>query len=187
MRLRLILPFLVGATLAVAQQSAQPKSLPNQQAPAAAPAEDISGAYSFLEDGEYLQIDVQEGKVTGYVSRFNEEQNGPKTFLDQLFEKASLEGDKLKFTTRKVHGAWFEFEGKVTKAADKKRTEEGYFLLKGTLTKFATDANGKSSGKFREVEFKSFQPEGEPMTEPAAPLAPKKHPAAMLVPKSTGS
>ncbi len=175
-----MIAFLVAATLAVAQQSTQPqqsapaKPTPNPQAPPAAPlapAEDISGAYSFLEDGEYLQIDVQEGKVTGFVSRFNEEP-GAKTFLDQLFEKASLEGDKLKFTTRKVHGVWFEFEGKVAKAADKKRTDEGYFLLKGTLTKFTTDANGKSSGKLREVEFKSFQPEGEPMAPPPPP--PKK-------------
>ncbi|HXE89770.1 MAG TPA: hypothetical protein VNK82_02290 [Terriglobales bacterium] len=167
---------LVATTLAVAQQTAPPGSAANPQVPAAtaAPLEDISGAYSFLEEGEYLQINVQEGKVTGYVSRFNEEPGGGKTFLDQLFDKASLEGDRLKFTTRKIHGVWFEFEGKVTRAANKKRADEGYFVLKGILTKFTTDAKGKASSKFREVEFKSFQPEGEPMMESAPPAAPKK-------------
>ncbi|HSA93057.1 MAG TPA: hypothetical protein VLE48_08610 [Terriglobales bacterium] len=179
MRFRLILALLVAAALSFGQEAPQPKGTQNSQAAAvpAAPAEDISGAYSFLEDGEYLQLNIQEDKVTGYVSRFNEEPGGPKTFLDQLFDKASLDGDKLKFTTRKVHGIWFEFEGKVTKAANKKRSDEGYFLLRGTLTKFTTDANGKPSGKFRAVEFKSFEPEGEPMTEPTTPSVPKKNQA----------
>ncbi len=167
---------LLFATLALsAQQPASdkkaPVSPPSPAKPEAAPPlGDISGPYSFLREGEVLQIDLEDGRVTGFVSRFGELESDRGVFLDQFFEKAALVGNKLTFTTRKIHGVWFEFSGTVERGLAKTTAEEGYYLLKGRLTQYTTDAAGKSSGRFREVIFKSFQP--EPAT-PADP-APKK-------------
>ena len=61
-------------TLAVAQArdsikpESKPESQPGQSAPAK-PAEDISGMYSFLGDGEFVQINLEENGVSGYISR----------------------------------------------------------------------------------------------------------------------
>ncbi len=171
MKLGLFL-LLLFATLAwPAQQPAGDKKPPVAPAPAAKPEAapplgDISGSYSFLKEAEYLQINVDEGRVTGFVSRFGELESDRGVFLDQFFEKAALTGNKLTFTTRKIHGVWFEFSGTVERGLAKTTAEEGYYVLKGRLTQYTTDAAGKSSGRFREVAFKSFQP------EPAAPADP---------------
>lgn len=158
---------LVFATLALsAQQPARDPKPPAAKAEAAPQLGDISGSYSFLKDGEYLQINLEEGRVTGFVSRFGELDSDRDVFLDQFFEKAALVGNKLTFTTKKIHGVWFEFSGTAERGPAKTAAEEGYYVLKGRLTQYATDAAGKSSGRFREVVFKSFQP------EPAAPADP---------------
>ena len=164
------------ATLALAaQQPASDKKPPVSPPPAAKPEVlpplgDISGSYSFLKEGEYVQVNLEGGRVTGFVSRFGELESDRGAFLDQFFEKADLAGNKLTFTTRKVHGVWFEFSGTVERGPAKTTAEEGYYVLKGRLTQYTTDAAGKSSGRFREVIFKSFQPEP---TTPADPT-PKK-------------
>ncbi len=172
------LPLLLWlATLSVAAQ--QPASQPKPQAAkpeAAPPLGDISGSYSFLKEGEYLQINVEADRVTGFISRFGELESDRGVFLDQFFEKAALVGNKLTFTTKKVHGVWFEFSGTVERGPAKTTSEEGYYVLKGRLTQYTTDSAGKPSGRFREVEFKSFQPE---------PSAPPARPAPAPVPKKT--
>ena len=43
---------------------------------AAAQTPSYSGTYSFLKEGEFVQITVEEaGKVTGFISRFGEADN----------------------------------------------------------------------------------------------------------------
>ena len=169
---RVFLFLLVFATLAwSAQQPASHKKPPVSPPPAAKPDAapplgDISGSYSFLKEGEYVQINLEESGVTGFISRFGELESDRGAFLDQFFEKAALVGNKLTFTTKKIHGVWFEFSGTVERGPAKTTAEEGYYVLKGRLTQYATDAAGKSSGRFREVVLKSFQP------EPATPADP---------------
>ena len=42
-------------------------------APAAPPADDYSGMYSFLQDGEFVQLTVEDaGRVTGFISRYGD-------------------------------------------------------------------------------------------------------------------
>ncbi len=137
---------------------------------AANPLGDISGTYSFLREGEFLQIDVEQDRVTGFVSRFGELESDSGAFLDHFFQKASLTGNKLTFTTRKIHGVWFEFEGTVERGEAKSRAEDGYYVVKGKLTQYSTDAGGKSSGRFREAVFKSLA------VEPAEPQPAAKKP-----------
>lgn len=128
------------------------------QAPAPAkPAEDYSGMYAFLKDGEFVQVTVEdEGRVTGFVSRYGGTESDRGAFLDHFFKQGKLDGKKLTFTTQTVHSVWYEFKGTVERGEGKNVGDEAYYVLKGTLTESSTDANKKTTSKSREVAFKSF-------------------------------
>lgn len=169
---------------------------------------DISGMYTFLQDGEFVQINVERGedslvgkpvatnppvarattmpdgsasgasaavrydapaleksggpfptpgRVTGFVSRFGDTEGDKGVFLDHFFTKGTLYGNELFFTTKTVHGVFFEFKGKVERVAGKAAAEEGYFVIKGTLKRIAVDANSKkTTSQSRDVVMKSF-------------------------------
>lgn len=122
-----------------------------------------SGMYTFLKDGEFLQVTVEDGgNVTGYVSRYGDGESDQGAFLDQFFKKGKLDGSKLTFTTEIVHGVAFDFRGTFERGAGKNPGEEAYFLLKGTLTENVSDANKRVTSHSREVAFKLFPQESEP-------------------------
>ena len=61
------------------------------QQPPPNPAEDYSGMYAFLRDGEFLQITVEEGgRVTGFISRYGELERDRGAFLDQFFRQGKV-------------------------------------------------------------------------------------------------
>jgi len=122
-------------------------------------ASDPSGMYTFLREGEFVQLTVDEGNLSGYISRFGDTESDKGTFIDQFFDKASLEGDHLSFTTKTVHGVWYEFTGDITKTAGKQPAQEGYRVIKGTLMQHMTDAGSADKARQRQVEFKSFPPD----------------------------
>ena len=133
-----------------------------QQAPAN-PADDYSGMYGFLRDGEFLQLTIEDGaRVSGFISRFGDLDSDRGVFLDHFFKQAKLEGNKLTFTTETVHNVWFDFKGSVDRGQGKNRTQEDYYVLRGTLTENMSDANKKTSSRSRPVEFKSFPQDSEP-------------------------
>src|SRR5581483_505188 len=110
------------------------------QAPAPAPPGEISGMYSFLQDGEFVQVSVDpEGRVSGFVSRYGD--NDKSLFLDHFFDKASLHENELTFTTKTVHGVYYEFKGNFGRGDAKSREQEGYYVLRGTLKQYTGDAN----------------------------------------------
>src|SRR5919108_3638401 len=122
----------------------------SQSSVPAKPAEDYSGMYSFLQEGEFLQLTVEdEGKVTGFVSRFGDLESDRGAFLDQFFKDGKLEGRKLSFTTETVHGVWYEFKGTVERGAGKNAGDEAYYVLKGMLTQNTTDASKRTNSKTR--------------------------------------
>src|SRR2546428_5273353 len=127
------------------------------------PTDDYSGMYTFLQDGEFVQVTVEdEGRVTGFVSRYGDLESDRGEFLDQFFKQGKLEGKKLNFTTETVHGVWYDFKGTVERGEGKNAGDEAYYVLKGTLTEYSTDANKKTSSKSREVAFKSFPQDMSP-------------------------
>ena len=142
-------------TFAVARQQPPAPAAPNT-AKAKDSADDPSGMYSFLRDGEFVQLTIDEGKLSGYISRFGDTESDKGTFIDQFFDKASLDGDRLSFTTKTVHGTWYGFTGAIAKAPGKQPAQEGYRVIKGTLVQHMTDANKADKPRQREVEFKSF-------------------------------
>lgn len=118
---------------------------------------DYSGMYEFLRDGEFVQLTIEDkGNVTGFISRFGDSESDKGVFMNQFFKSGKLDGEKLIFTTEQVHGIWFEFSGTVVRGAGKKADEEGYYALQGTLTRFSTDADKKTTSQPRSVELKSF-------------------------------
>ncbi len=131
-------------------------SVPQDAASPHVTASDISGMYTFLREGEFVQLTVEDGRLSGYVSRFGDTDSDKGEFIDQFFDKASLEGDRLSFTTKVVHGVSYSFTGLVSTTTGKQPGQEAYRVIKGTLIQHATDAKGKDKPMQRQVEFKSF-------------------------------
>ena len=146
---------LAAIVTVVAGLSAQEKAAP--PAPKALPGSEFSGMYSFLKEGEFVQVSVEEaGRVSGFVSRFGDLVSDKGVFLDQFFKTGKLNGNALTFTTEVVHGVGFEFKGNIERGEGKKAGDEAYYVLKGTLTQTVTDANQKTSSKSQEVTLKAF-------------------------------
>ncbi len=160
--LRRIIGFLTLVTIAAtcpAQSglSTRGQNRPDQQE--AAPvvphaAEDISGMYNFLKEGEFLQINLEKAAVTGYISRKGESDSDNGVFMDQFFAKADVQDHAVSFTTRQLHGTWFEFKGKFDRGSAKTKADDGYYVLRGTLKELSTNADKSIATRSREVEFK---------------------------------
>ncbi len=117
---------------------------------------DFSGMFTFLREGEFVQLTFEDGHLTGFVSRFGDTEDDKGTFIDHFFDKGSIQGDHLYFKTKTVHAVWYEFDGTLTTAPGKQNGEEGYRVLRGKLTLHKSDALGKDEGSERTVEFQSF-------------------------------
>ena len=117
---------------------------------------DLSGMFTFLREGEIVQLTVQDGELSGFVSRFGDSDTDKGEFIDQFFDKASIQGEHLTFKTKTVHAVWYEFDGTLTTVAGKQKGDEGYRVLRGKLTMHTADAKGADHASERTVEFKSF-------------------------------
>ncbi len=163
--LGLVLLLTQGQIFAQNAQNSDQDSSAHAAAPAPSQAatvapDDYSGMYTFLQDGEFLQLTIEsDGTVTGFISRFGNQPSDQGTFLNQFFKQAKLQGNKLEFTTQTVHGTWFEFKGVVGHGAKKKLGDEGYYQLRGRLTKHVMGANNKSTSRVSAVVFQSFPPD----------------------------
>ncbi len=127
--------------------------------------------YSFLKEGEFVQINMDQETVSGYISRMGELESDRGSFLDHFFSKAAIQGHDVTFTTRAVHGVWFEFKGKFDRGPGKIKSQDGYYVLRGTLTEFTTDSDKKLTSRSREVEFKFL---AQPQETEEPPAKPKK-------------
>lgn len=123
------------------------------------PATDPAGLYSFVKEGESVQITLDGGELSGYITRFGDSDSDKGQLIDQFFSKGSLKDKHLTFATKPVHGVWYEFSGNIEIQPGKAPGVEGYRVIKGTLKEHSGDANGKDKVRERSVEFKSF-PEG---------------------------
>ena len=128
----------------------QAQSKPND------PTTNPSGMYTFLKEGEFVQLTLEDGTLSGFISRFGETESDKGEFIDQFFDKASLDADHLYFKTRTVHALWYEFDGKLNVVSGKRVGDEGYRVVRGKLTLHAGDAKGNQQASQKTVEFKSF-------------------------------
>jgi len=119
--------------------------------------EDISGMYTFLQEGEFVQVNLEDGShISGFISRYGESTGDKGAFIDHMFKEGELKGSHLHFKTRTVHGVSFEFEGTAELAEGKSPAAEGYRVLRGKLTQYTEDENKKTVATSREVTLKSF-------------------------------
>jgi hypothetical protein len=120
-----------------------------------AAAVDISGMYSFLSAGEFVQIDLEPDNVSGFISRKGDLESDRGALLDQFFDRASVKDHEVAFSTRQLHGVWFDFKGRFDRGPAKTRQQDGYYVIRGTLTEFMSNAGGReASSRSRQVEFK---------------------------------
>jgi hypothetical protein len=154
-RLFLVMSLLIAGLPVSAGQEKSPDTKPGSR-----PGAEYSGMYSFLKEGEFVQVTVEdEGRVTGFVSRYGELDSDKGAFLDQFFKTGKLDGTALTFTTEIVHGMAYEFKGTIGRGEGKKPGDEGYYQIKGTLIERVTDVNQKTSSRSSEVTFKAFPAE----------------------------
>jgi len=159
-----------SAALHAHEPGSQQRIAQEQDKPAASDAKSdsragaqYSGMYTFLQEGEFVQITVEdEGRVTGFVSRYGDQDSDKGAFLDQFFKSGKLAADKLEFVTETVHGVWYGFKGAVERGEGKNPGDEAYYVLKGILTESVTDADKKVTSKSRAVTFKAFPQEATP-------------------------
>jgi hypothetical protein len=120
---------------------------------------DVSGAYQFDPDDGSVQIDIQRGKLTGYISRMGDAETDSDTPLTYFFDKASISGSHISFETRVLHGIWYSFDGTIFRGEGKIRSDEGYYVLHGTLEEHHPESSeDKSANQTIEaltVNFKS--------------------------------
>jgi len=148
-----------GFSAAGIAQSSKTSSGQAQKSPPAAAdaAKAYSGMYTFQKEGEFVQITVEDdGRITGFISRYGDGESDKGEFLDQFFKNGKLDGNKLSFTTDIVHGVSFDFKGTVERGEGKNPGDDGYFVLKGTLTENNTDVNKKVTSQSKDVRFKMF-------------------------------
>jgi hypothetical protein len=95
-------------------------------------------------------------------------------FLDQFFAKADVQGHEVSFTTRPLHSMWYEFKGRFDRGPAKAKTDDGYYILRGTLKEFSTNDGKIVVERSRSVEFKLLaQPDDSEEVDPAKPKKPK--------------
>jgi hypothetical protein len=150
--------FLLAAILCAAAQapSTTPQPKPDQKDAPSHPAEDISAMYNFLNEGEFLQINVEGDAVSGYISRMGSLESDRGDFFDQFFEKASIQGHEVVFVTKVLHGIWYEFKGRFDRASGKNKGDDGFYILRGTLTEYTLGPDKTPTSRARQVEFRSM-------------------------------
>jgi hypothetical protein len=151
--------FRIAAFLLLVAAAAMPQTEP---APEPQIGDEITGMYSFVREGEFVEIEVDNGKVTGVVSRFKDDDPEKTEFVDQFFAEAKLEGYRLSFRTKPAGGVWFEFSGVVERGAGKTPADEGYWNIRGTLTELHTASDGKVTQKTSALTLKSFPQDAQP-------------------------
>ncbi len=92
--------------------------------------EDASGEYQLDETGSVVQITIEDGKLSGYVTKVLDEES----VLTFFFTRAAVHGSQVSFATKEVHGIWYSFEGLIVRGDSRASTESGYYRLKGAWT-----------------------------------------------------
>jgi hypothetical protein len=95
---------------------------------------DASGEYELDDKSSIIQLTIERNRLTGYVTKI---EGG--TALTLFFEKASIDGSRIAFTTRTVHGLTYAFKGEIIRGEAVRPGQSGLYRLQGKLT---ADRNG---------------------------------------------
>ena len=127
---------------------------------------DASGMYSFEREGEFVQITIEQAgprhdmakplAVTGFISRYADTDSDRDAFLDYFISKGSLDGNKIVFTTKTVHGIFYEFNGTIGRGATATKDKDGYYEIRGTLTQNIVSPDKTVSPRTRQITMKLY-------------------------------
>jgi hypothetical protein len=98
-----------------------------------------SGEYELVpprseDGGSVVQITIEHNHLTGYVTKMEQ-----GSALTLFFDHTTLEGSRISFTTKVVHGLRYEFAGMIVRGDAQSASETGFFRMVGELT---SDRNG---------------------------------------------
>jgi hypothetical protein len=109
---------------------------------------DASGEYLLDEAGSTVEITIDSGKISGYVTKMGDERSDKDTPLTFFFDQAMVQGNRVTFTTKKIHGIWYSFDGGIVRGDPKTgKDENGYYRLEGTWTTHNDTRNAQASEK----------------------------------------
>ena len=127
---------------------------------AQAAAGDISGTYDFEHENESIQLNMDNGRLDGYISKLGDETSDRGTPLTYFFKKARVQGTHVTFATKQIHGLWYSFDGTVSRGSGARREDAGYYLLQGTLTMHHVDLQKHETAEKQAVSYRSKKGSG---------------------------
>lgn len=121
--------------------TAQPPAPQTQAAPgySTLPA-DASGEYELDDNGSMVQITIQNNRLTGYITKMQND-----AALTLFFDKTSIEGSRISFTTHMVHDLHYDFKGEIVRGDAVSPDRNGFYQMVGELTEY--------QGNFKERRF----------------------------------
>lgn len=107
--------------------------------------ENASGEFTLDSHGSVIQITIEHDRLDGYITLMQ-----GNNALTLFFDKTSINGKRVTFTTRTVHGLSYSFAGEILRGDVEAPSLNGYYRLAGKL---ATNRDTTSQTKW--VELKS--------------------------------
>jgi hypothetical protein len=90
---------------------------------------DASGEYELDSDGSVVQITIEQGRLTGYVTKMDHE-----AALTLNFVRSTVEGERISFSTRTVHGLSYSFAGTIVRGDEAVPSKNGFYRMVGEWT-----------------------------------------------------
>lgn len=116
---------------------------------------DMAGAYEFEHENEFIQLNIENGRLDGYISKLGDETSDRGTPLTYFFKIAKVQGTRITFSTKQVHGLWYAFDGSVVRGSAQRREEVGYYVLQGRLTMHHIDLQKHDTQEKRSISLRS--------------------------------
>jgi len=129
--------------------TAQPGSPAGKQRGSTTLPEAAQGEYMLDETGSVVQITIEHGILDGYISKLTDEQTASITYF---FDRTTINGERVTFTTKEIHGIWFSFDGVIVRGDSESQQQTGFYRLKGTWV--THDEAGKNQST-RMISLKS--------------------------------
>lgn len=91
--------------------------------------ENASGEFILDSHGSVIQITIEHDRLDGYITLMQ-----GNNALTLFFDKTSINGRRVTFTTRVVHGLSYAFAGEILRGDAEAPSLNGYYRLAGKLT-----------------------------------------------------
>jgi hypothetical protein len=115
---------------------------------------DLSGEYEFLSNQSTLGVLEEEGKLKGYIDVAQPEDESDSVLTFQIVQ-GTRQGDRVQFTTAKIHERYYRFNGAVERGKGRTDQDADFLRLVGDLETVQIDAGtGQEHVETRHETFK---------------------------------